>query len=300
MSSDCLIHKRSLLLTGATGFLGSHLAHAFLKSGYRVAILKRAQSNLSRLKHLLSDLQIFNIEDGLDTPFKVMGHLGAVVHAATCYGRKKERVSEIFESNTAFPLHLLETAKLFNTDAFLNTNTTLYKYLNAYSLSKHHFMEWAKSFAGDSKIKFFNINVEHIYGPGDDPTKFTTHVIRTCLSNAPHLELTSGDQQRDFVHVDDVVNAYVRLLGKAVEFNHGFFEFGVGTGKAVSIREFASMVQRLAESSTQLIFGALAYRDQEVMYSQADITALQALGWSCEYDLEAGLKQAIKMERNSL
>ena len=291
---------QTLLLTGATGYLGSHFAHAFLAAGYKVAVLKRTRSDFSRIEKLLPDLHVFSIEEGLEIPFQTLGRVDAVVHTATCYGRHGENTSEIFEANTAFPLRLLEAAASFDTDTFFNTDTVLYKYLNAYSLSKYHFMEWGKSFAEAGRIRFFNIKFDHMYGAGDDPSKFTTYVIRACLSNATELKLTPGEQQRDFVHIDDVVGAYGRLLAKAAEFKQGFFEFGVGTGNAVSIREFASTVQHLAGSRTRLMFGALPYREHEIMHSEADVTALRALDWTCRYDLEAGLKQVIEMERNGL
>ena len=288
---------KTLLLTGATGFLGSHLAHAFLSAGYKVAILKRSQSILSRIKQLLPDLYVFNIEDGIESPFKSLGRIDAVVHTATCYGRQGEESLEIFEANTAFPVRLLEMAAFFNTDTCFNTNTILCKYLYAYSLSKRQFMEWGFFFSDEGKIRFVNIKLEHMYGADDSPSKFATYVIRACLSNTDELKLTLGEQRRDFVHIDDVVSAYLLILTKAMGFERGFFEFGVGTGTAVSIREFANTVHRLANSQTKLMFGAFPYREHETMYSVSDLTAILALGWRCHYDLEAGLKQVIEAER---
>ena len=297
---------QTVLLTGATGFLGSHLASAFLSGGHKVAILKRAGSRLSRIQPLLPDLHVFNVEEGLEIPFQTLGRVDAVVHTATCYGRKGENASEIVEANTAFPLRLLEVATFFNTDTFLNTDsffntgTVLYKYLNAYSLSKRHFMEWGKSVAESGKVRFFNLKLEHMYGAGDDPGKFATHIIRACLSNADALNLTPGEQRRDFVHIDDIVSSYLKLLENTMRFDHGFFEFGVGTGHGVTIRVFTNTVHRLTGSQTKLLFGALPYRDQEIMESKADVTALKALGWTCRYDLESGLKQVVEAERNRL
>ena len=138
----------------------------------------------------------------------------AVVHTATCYGRNRETPLEVFEANLKFPLDLLEKAALFSTDTFFNTDTILYKYLNGYSLSKHQFVEWGKQYADEHKIKFCNIKLEHMYGPGDDDSKFTTYVINSCLNNVPEVKLTLGEQERDFIYIDDVVSAYQLLLKK--------------------------------------------------------------------------------------
>lgn len=288
---------RTLLITGATGYLGSHLAQTLLDAGHRVAILKRATSSLSRLDTCVSRLAVFNLEDGLNLPFKSLGHVDAVIHTATCYGRGGEKPSEVFEANTVFPLRLLETATFFHTATFFNTDTILYKYLNPYSLSKCHFMEWGKSFADSGKIKFVNIKLEHMYGSGDDLSKFTSYVIRSCLNNVEELKLTPGAQKRDFIHIDDVTNAYQHLLNASNKLKPGFSEFGVGSGHASSIYDFVNIVHRLTQSKTKLVFGGLPYREHEIMDSQADISGLTSLGWKKYYGIEAGLQQVIEQER---
>lgn len=291
---------QTLLVTGATGYLGSHLVRALLAAGHRVAILKRAVSNLSRLDDCLPQLAVFTIEDGLDLPFKSLGQFNAVIHTATCYGRNGEKTPEIFAANTAFPLQLLETAAGFNTENFFNTDTILYKYLNAYSLSKQHFAEWGKYFSDSGRINFINIKLEHLYGAGDDASKFATYVIRSCLNNIDNLKLTQGEQQRDFIHIDDVLGAYLCLLENTGNIGQGFAEFAVGSGHAVSIHDFVTTVHRLAASQTRLDFGAYPYREHELMHSEADVSGLSALGWRCRYGLETGLKQVIELERKHL
>lgn len=291
---------QTILVTGPTGYLGSHLVCALLAAGHKVAILKRTASNIVRLGSCLPRLAVFNIEDGLDLPFKSLGHVDAVIHTATCYGRNNEKVSDIFAANTVFPLQLLETAASFSASCFFNTDTILYKNLNAYSLSKYHFAEWGRSFADAGKINFVNIKLEHMYGAGDDAGKFAAHVIRACLKNSDGLKLTLGEQQRDFIHIDDVVSAYLCLLENAGKIRQGFSEFCVGSGQSVTIRDFVNLVHRLTVSRIQLDFGAYPYRQHELMHSEADLSGLSALGWQCRYDLEAGLKQVIELERQQL
>lgn len=290
---------QTILLTGATGYLGSHLAKAFVSAGHRVAALTRKNSNLSRISSLLPGLQIFNADDSLDHPFRALGHVHAVVHAATCYGRDGETPFEVFEANTVFPLRLLEAATNFGADSFFNTDTILNEYISTYALSKHQFAEWGKSFANAGALKFINIRLEHLYGPGDGANKFTTHVIRCCLNNVPEIKLTAGEQNRDFVHVDDVVRAYACLLDKGPELGLGHHEFGIGSGQAVSVREFVNKVHRLTNSRSVLLFGALPYRKNEVMQSQADTSRLEESGWRCQMSLEQGLQQTIDVERQS-
>lgn len=292
---------KRILLTGVTGFLGSHLAKALLTVGYEVIALKRKSSSLRRVKSIVSEINLFDI-DGLDFDglFCKNKKIDAIIHTATSYGRNNESVSDIFATNTEFPLRLLDAGNRAGVNTFLNTDTILDKYLNLYALSKNQLLQWGKFFSLHEKIRFGNIRLEHFYGPDDDSTKFSSYVIDNCLANTLELRLTKGEQKRDFIHIDDVVSAYLVLLEKMDGFSSSFVEFDVGSGQSVSIKEFVETVHRLTASKTDLIFGALPYREGEVMHSEADISDLMALGWQCRYDIEAGLKQVIQQEKERL
>jgi len=77
-------------------------------------------------------------------------------------------------------------------------------------------------------------------------------------------------------------------------FSDQFMEFDVGSGHAVSIRKFVEAVHRITASKTHLAFGALPYREGEVMLSEANIDPLLELGWTCLIGLDEGLRSAVK------
>lgn len=286
---------KRILITGITGFLGSHLAKAFLAEGHQILALKRKDSSLSRIESIIEDVNLLNTEDlDFDKLFRDHPNIDAVIHTATCYGRSGETINQIFEANTAFPLRLLEAASRANAGVFMNTDTILDKYLNLYSLSKNQFLEWGKFFSMHNRIHFCNMRLEHFYGPGDDESKFTSFIIKSCLDNMPELELTLGEQKRDFIYIDDVVAAYIILLGKLGQFSEQYVEFDVGSGSAVSIREFVEGVYNLTKSRTRLMFGAIPYREGEVMLSRANVEPLRKLGWECRTSLKQGLIRVIE------
>lgn len=293
--------KKRILLTGVTGFLGSHLAKEFLATGNQVVALKRKASSLVRLKSVIHEIDFFDVEElNFDRMFVDCGKIDAIIHTATCYGRNNESVTEIFAANTEFPLRLLDAGSRAGVDVFFNTDTILDKYLNLYALSKNHLLQWGMFFSIHEKIRFANIRLEHFYGPDDDPTKFSSYIINNCLGNAQELRLTKGEQRRDFIYIDDVVSAYMVLLEKMDCLSGPFEEFDVGSGCSVPIKEFVKSVHRITNSKTYLNFGALPYREGEVMHSEADITKLAGLGWKCRYDLETGLKKVIEQEKTKL
>lgn len=282
---------KSILLTGATGFLGSHLAKALLAAGHQVAAVKRPSSSLRRLTAVQADLQWVH-SDTLN--LAAVGPIDAIIHTATCYGRNHETVDELLLANTRFPLRLMDAACRHGVGAFINSDTTLPPFLSSYALSKRHFLMWGEFYATHHALQFVNVRLEQFYGAHDDPAKFTAYVIKGCVDQVEELRLTAGEQQRDFIHIDDAVSAYLTLM----DFTEpGLSSFDVGSGQAVSIRRFVETVHRLANTSTRLAFGTLPYRAGEVMHAKANIARLAALGWRCQHDLESGLRQVIEKEK---
>lgn len=289
-----------VLLTGATGFLGSHILKGLIEQNIETVILKRSFSNDNRIVKYCAQYKSYDVDRiSLLDIFEEEAKFDAIIHCSTNYGRKNDKISEIFQSNVVFPLQLLEIATLFNTATFFNTDTSLNKtesvkgYMQNYILTKNQFLEWGKLFTESKKIKFVNMKLEHIYGEGDDDSKFTSFVINRCLNNVNNMDLTDGEQLRDFVYIDDVVSAYLKVLltkQKLKDYN----EYEVGSGKAVKVKEFVNIAKRIAKSKTRLNFGAIPYRENEILYSQANISELRKLGWNPKYDIVSGIETYIK------
>jgi nucleoside-diphosphate-sugar epimerase len=284
---------KTILLTGATGFLGSHFLELFLDNGYKVIILKRSSSNVWRITNKLNEVISYDLDQvDLEHVF-IQNHINVVVHTATNYGRHKEKNSEVLKTNVLFALELLEMANKFNTDTFFNTDTLQYDYLNAYTLSKKQFLEWAKSICKTKNIRFINMKLEHMYGPKDDKTKFIPWFIDQLKSGVDEIKLTAGTQKRDFIYVKDVAYAYLFLIDKLSVLDKGFHEFEVGTGVAVELRHFIADIFKCycerklgvgaTEINTKLNFGAIPMRDGEPKEISANIEKLSTLGWNVSY-----------------
>jgi nucleoside-diphosphate-sugar epimerase len=286
---------KAVLLTGATGFVGGHVARALVAAGWHVHGVIRPSSDFSGLPD--------GIEYHLDAavPPDLFSNVRAVVHVATNYGRN-DPPTGLAQDNTVFPLRLLERAVAAHVPLFVNTDTcftTDYKYLRTYTLSKKQFVQWGKILCDGSDTKFVNLVLQHPYGPGDRPAKFVPAMIKECLSMKEEIWLTPGEQKKDFVYVGDVAQIYRLLLDRIDDLPKGFSEYEVGSGHAVSIRQFVETIHRLTGSKTKLKFGALEYRDGEIMFSQADIARVTALGWKATTSLEEGLRRTIDAVRSS-
>ncbi len=292
--------RLKILLTGATGFLGNHLLEDFLHRNYEVLIVKRASTNMSSLFERFGKLDAWNVEGHeLENMFRLHPDINVIVHAATDYGRDDSRPTSTFWANEAFPMKLLELAMQYNTaqfvnmDTFFNSKEMVYDHLGAYSLSKRHFQEWGLHCSTTGKIGFVNLRLFHLYGPGDGGQKFVPAMIKRCLAGA-EIDLSDGQQKRDFIYIDDVVSALATVLEAELSMKKAYRHYDVGSGTSLSIKEFMETMQRVCDSGAKLNFGALPTRRGEFKDACADIQALRALGWEVKVGIEAGIQSVIK------
>jgi nucleoside-diphosphate-sugar epimerase len=292
----------TLLITGATGFLGGHMVGSLLEQGYKILVLVRTSSNLEGLKafkNKIEIIKIINTEDHLNI-FK-NHQISGIIHLATDYGRHSS-LSEVINSNVIMPLRLVEAGidngvRLFiNTDTFIAKQDSKYDYLNKYSKTKYIFKDLLKTFT--SHIKIVNMKLEHIYGENDADTKFVTFIIKEILKKENKVDLTAGTQKRDFIYVQDVVSAYIAVLNNFDNLED-YNEFEVGVGDSVSIKEFVESIKAICKSDIILNFGSLPMREGEFEESKANNEGLIKIGWRPKFDLISGLTKTLDWERNN-
>ncbi|MDD2870853.1 MAG: NAD-dependent epimerase/dehydratase family protein [Candidatus Gracilibacteria bacterium] len=263
---------KTILITGGTGFLGSNIIRKILENNiYNIILLKRSTSNTENIKLLLKNksLKIYNIDQiDLINIFKD-NKIDIVFHTATCYGRNNENITEIIESNLVFPLKLLELCIDYNVSTFFNIDTTLPNGINYYVISKKQFLEYGRKISIENNLNFVNIKLEHIYGPGDDKSKFIGMIINKILNNENFIDLTLGEQKRDFIYIDDVINMLIIIIINNK--NNGFKEYEVGTGNTIEIKELVKKIKKILKSNIKLNFGKLEYRKGEQMLSCAKL-----------------------------
>ena len=291
---------KSIVITGATGFLGSRLTLKLLQSQEnQLFLLHRGTSSLSSLRQYeLQNIHLINVEqpNALAECFE-HNRIDCVIHTATNYGKENISAEEVVKANLILPLRILEFATMNQTPHFINLDTALnkhhanYEFLFNYTQTKKFFVSWLKHYA--ERIRVSNLIVEYMYGPGDRNDKFVTRFIQSARLNfSDDLLLTPGEQNRDFVYIDDVVSAIETvILG---EKKYDFKSFEVGSGTSTSLVEFAQHVLEAIGSKATPPFGGISHRAGEIMDSRADISALVEMGWMPKTSLRQGIMNTVK------
>ena len=285
-----------LVLTGATGYLGSRLTAALLAARHEIILLKRSFSDVRRIEKLLPQCAHYDVDRVSAEEVFRRHSVSGIVHVAANYGRGGESSARLLEDNVLFPLSLLEAAR-GKAWFFVNAGTSLPPDVSAYALAKEQFRVWLHLFGAETAA--YHLRLEHFYGPGDDAHKFVTKIVRALVEGQPAIDLTQGTQKRNFIFIDDVVEAFVKVVERAANDRApGYRELAVGSEQPVELRELVRLVARLsANEETRLNFGAVPIRPHEVLESKVDTDALRKMGWAPTVDLEDGLRRTIDFER---
>lgn len=294
-----------ILITGSSGFLGSALVKYWAVRGHELWLLARPSSCLNRLVDLPTSARLVVANTPNEIAKVVRESMpDAIVHTACCYGRKGETALDMMYANMCYGVTLLQAVLECEylsgkpPTLFLNTGTVLEPGVSLYALSKTQFSAWGAALAESSlqRLQFIDIRLQQMYGPGDDGSKFIVQVLEACCQNKPRLALTKGEQQRDFIYIDDVVQAYDCILERRDLFAANDV-IDVGSGNAVTMRGFAELARQVAGSETILDFGAVPYRANEAMLCVADTKRLCSLGWHPTVSLDDGLRRTINAIR---
>lgn len=302
-----------ILVTGATGFIGRRLTRRLLKEGYEVAVVCRKTSDFSRLEDVKERLIKVDSaqEEELEAVFRAHD-ITHIIHLATAYGRDSRDFQIVYETNLTLPLKLIRYAMAESETGvktvFINTDSFFTKelegawhqggekvYLDAYTKSKFILREIMRDNVSSTKITFVNLRLEHVYGPEDDKGKFINYLISELRKNTPVIELSSGVQVRDWVYIDDVIEAYIKVLEHSENLEPaGFYEYEVGTGKETTLKNFCLKLKEESKSSSELVFGRREMQKNELLYSVADNSALRAIGWEPSVDIEEGIRRIFR------
>lgn len=280
---------KTLLITGINGYLGSELAKKFDKE-YNVIGLEYTLENLFRINK--EKYKVYSSKYGIDDNLFKENKIDLIIHTATLYGRNGETDNLMVYSNLLLPQKLLQLACINKCPLFINTDSILNRYISSYSLTKRQFNDWLKLYSKTNKIKVINLRLEHFYGPGSSDTNFISLMTSKMLSNDAIINLTKGEQNRDFLYISDLLTVYDFVIKKMKGFTD-YEEFIIGSGASVNLKYILEFIKKETSSKSILKYGAIPYRHEELMNSNNNISKIKKLGWNPKISIEEGLKKVI-------
>jgi nucleoside-diphosphate-sugar epimerase len=294
-----------VLLTGATGFIGSHVARLLVSSGEQVTALIKPSTERWRIAALVDAINIIECDVG-DRAFLEprLRHdpPDVCVHLAWHGWSGPSLTAEENLSSLAASLELLRTLTRVGCRRFVGVGTCFeYEPVSApmsetspvkpndlYGVCKDSLSVVAQALAPIARMDVAWVRVFLVYGPFDDQRRLVPSLALSLIRNQP-AKMTLGEQVRDVIHVEDAASA-IWAIARSTHTGPVNVASGVGVRVVDIAREIAGIVGR----PELLQVGALPYRASEPPVLVADTTLLRnAIGWSPRYDLKTGLTQTV-------
>lgn len=284
------------LVTGATGYIGSKLCQQLLVEGWEVDVLVRPSGR--RLPESLAGKVSLRTHDGstesvlgsvAESKPDVVFHLASLFIAEHC----TEQVTDLINSNVLFGTQLIEACARAGVKRFINTGTSWQHYRSGaydpvclYAATKQAFEDILDFYADAFGISAVTLKLFDTYGPADPRSKIVRLLFRAAISG-DRLEMSPGDQWLDFVHIEDVVAAFMHCQVLLEGQTQPHQRYALPSAQRIRLKGLVELIGNVTGRPLNIEFGGRPYRAREVMESP-DIAPLPQ-GWQPRISLEEGL-----------
>lgn len=294
--------ERTALVTGVSGFVGSHLVRRLLAEGWWVHGVARPESKVTLLPADEEGWVLHRHDGTTEAMVAIMAEVQPTVvfHLASLFlsEHQSKDVVALVQSNVLFGTQVVEAMARQERRLLVNTGTSWQHYenrayspVNLYAATKQAFEDVLQYYIEASGLRVITLKLFDTYGPNDPRPKLMNLIQRMAMENQP-LAMSPGEQQIDLVHVEDVVRAFMvaaeRLLAGEVA---GHERYAVTSGQPVSLRELVRQVEQVLGRELPIAWGGRSYRAREVMMPWQ---GKRLPGWRCQTSLAEGMSQMIR------
>ena len=287
-----------VLVTGASGFLGSHLLRSLRSTGAEVYALSRfgRESSGDQLRWLSSDLGDSHATSNLlaTTRPDLIYHLGGFVSATP----EMAAVRPTFESLLTSTVNLLTAATEHGCRRIVLAGSMMEPKaasadvtpMSPYMAAKWAASAYARMFHALYRTPVVIVRPSMTYGPGQPRSRLVPQVVLSLLrGEAPRL--SNGRMEADWTYIDDIVSG---ILAASRAPSVEGLTIDLGTGRASTVREVVDLVVDILGTDVRPAFGTLPDRPGERSYVADTLAARQHLGWTATTPLREGLRRSIE------
>ena len=304
-----------ILVTGATGFVGACLTRKFLELGHEIHAFVRPESNRWRLSDVVNDIFLHNIDlRNAQAVEQAVTNIKpeCILHLATYGGFSfQQDVEPIYTANLLGTINLIAACEKSGFNIFINTGSSSeyglksaamkesdhLEPLGNYGVSKAAATLFCRSEAIQKSMPLITLRVFSPYGPWDDPKRLIPYVMSSLL-NQKTPELSNPASVRDYIFIDDVIDAYLAVLGTPIV--PGAI-YNVGSGSQCNIGDVVEKIITKIGGTASVAWGTREIARWEPATWVADISVLEShCNWRPTTSLEDGLQKTITWMKKNL
>jgi nucleoside-diphosphate-sugar epimerase len=297
-----------VFMTGASGFIGAHLVPILLNAGCEVAVLALPDDPMERLKETINQVRVIRGElNNMEAfaPLLTDFRPDACIHLAWYVEPGKYLDSSQNITYLVNSLRLLEmliqincqqvvmtgTCAEYDTDIGYLRETSPTKPTTIYAAAKLSLGIFGQQLSQNANIRFTWARLFYLYGKSEDKRRVVPAVINSLLHDES-FAATTGEQVRDFLHVEDVASALWFIVEHQLS-----GVLNISSGIPITIRALMEMIGEILGKTNYIQFGAVSPRHWEPMFICGDNRKLREHGWQPRITLREGLEDTIRWWR---
>ena len=285
------------LITGSTGFIGSHLVETLLKRGHEVTTLDRVANDSSEITRAYqADITDAEKVREATTGQDIVYHLSAILGTAELVAEAHHAV----DVNITGTVNVLDACR--SEGAALLFVSKPNPWLNTYSITKQAAERFCLMYRSEFQVPVTIVKPFNVYGPRESvgpgrAQKLIPNTVMKALNDQPLTIFGSGDQINDYIYVDDVVRLIADLSLSDGAING---TYDVGTGDGQTVNEVCRLILELTDSNSGIERQTMRPGESSSAALRADLTQIERVMPVGEFmGLRDGLARTVEFYRSN-